>query len=82
MTELILASKNLKIMREILNYIPKLPRVIAFSHIGEITDFYIESKEDGTFYYYLKSKCKNILNEYIKGFCCGYMAGKDFDNSF
>ena len=81
MNNLILVSKNLKILGDMLAYTPHLPRVLLDKKLNKPVNFYIESKNDGTPYYYFMTDCGNELLEYIKGFCCGYMAGKDFDNS-
>ena len=75
---LILASKNNEILRKILNHIYLLPRVIEEKKLNRKVNFHIE---EGSIYNYLMGDCEKNLLEYIRGFCCGYMLGKDFDNS-
>jgi hypothetical protein len=81
MDKLILVSKNQKIIVEIMDYISRLPRVIEERKLKKPAEFYVESPDDSTLYYYLRCDCEEGLVEYAKGFCCGYMAGKGFDNS-
>ena len=80
MIKLILASKNSEILIDIMDYVTKLPRVIEEKKLNKPTEIYVESVDDGAMYYYLKADCENGLTEYLKGFCCGYMAGKGFKN--
>jgi hypothetical protein len=78
----ILATRNSKVAADVIKLIADLPRVKQAAKEGVMNDNVdVEPLPFTNGYYIVYLRCRENLSDYLNGFCCGYMAGIDFDNA-